>query len=514
MLDVARGVLLRDDGEEVQLRHKSFELLCLFVENSGSLLDRDRINRVIWPDVIVNDNGVAQCVRDVRLALHDDAQTIIRTVPRRGYIFTSKVTLTARHPASQSTADPLPLPDKPSIAVLPFQNMSGDPEQEYFSDGMAEDITTALSRIRSLFVIARNSAFTYRSASPDIRKVGRELGVRYVLEGSVRKSGDRVRITGQLIEAETGTHIWADHFDGTLEDVFDLQDRVTASVVAKIAPMVRNAEIQRAQRAPTNNPQAYDLLLRALAHYRGGTRAGHEEAVRLLRQAITIDPNYAPGYAHLGGILWMMCSQGWVDRAHPAVADMLSLARTALTLDGEDPEVLIVVGSLTALPGGDFSGGLALINKAIALHPNSAVAFRAAGNLYARAGDTTRALTNLAQAERLDPFDNGPTGTGNSAHIVAHFVTGAYDAALEWCDKSLRDRPRSVAALRYRAASLGLLGRLEEARQTVQRLLELVPDFTIARARRHIEFDMNNLFGKPADREAFYEGLRRAGVPE
>ena len=419
-------------------------------------------------------------------------------------------------PAAASVQPALALPDKPSVAVLPFQNMSGDPEQEYFSDGMAEDITTALSRIRSLFVIARNSAFAYKGTSPDIRKVGRELGVRYVLEGSVRKSGNRVRITVQLIEAESGSHIWADRFDGTLDDVFDLQDRVTASVVAAISPTLRNAEIQRAQRAPTNNPQAYDLLLRALSHYRSWTRAGHEEAARLLRQAITIDPSYALGYAHLSAVFWMMVSQGWADRADPAVADMLGLARTALTLDGEDPEILIIVGTLTALPGGDFSGGVALVSKAIALNPNSAVAFRAAGNLYGRAGDSTRALASLDQAERLDPFDNGPTGTGYSAHIVAHFVTGAYDAALEWSDKALRDRPRSAAALRYRAASLGLLGRLEEARQTVQRLRELVPDFTIARARRHIEFDMNNLFGKPGAgaAEAFYEGLRRAGVPE
>jgi adenylate cyclase len=355
--------------------------------------------------------------------------------------------------------------------------MSGDPEQEYFSDGMAEDITTALARIRSLFVIARNSAFAYKGTSPDIRKVGRELGVRYVLEGSVRKSGNRVRITVQLIEAASGSHIWADRFDGTLDDVFDLQDRVTTSVAAAISPTLRNAEIQRAQRAPTNNPQAYDLLLRALAHYRGWTRAGHDEAVRLLRQAVTIGLNYALGYAQLSAVFWS--SQGWVDRADPSVADMLDLARTALTLDGEDPEVLIIVGDLTALPGGDFSGGIALVNKAIALNPNSAVAFRAAGHLYARAGDSIRALASLDQAERLDPFDNGPTGTGVSAHIVAHFVTGAHDAALEWTDKALRDRPRSAAALRYRAACLGLLGRLEEARQTVQRLREVRPDFTI-----------------------------------
>jgi adenylate cyclase len=441
----------------------------------------------------------------IALEVDDLGEPALKNIAAKIKVFRARLSVSER-PA-------LPLPDKPSLVVLPFRNMSGDPEQEYFSDGMAEDITTALSRIRSLFVIARNSAFAYKGTSPDIRKVGRELGVRYVLEGSVRKSGGRVRITAQLIEAASGSHIWADRYDGILDDVFDLQDRITASVVAKIAPMVRNAEIQRAQRAPTNNPQAYDLLLRALSHYRNWTRAGYEEAVRLLRQAITIDPGYALGYAHLSAILVMMCSQGWVvDRADPTVADMLGLARTALTLDGEDPEVLIMVGSITALQGGDFSGGIAMVNKAIALNPNSAVAFRTAGGLYARAGDATRAFASYERAERLDPFDSGPSDY--SGQIIAHFVTGAYDDALECCDKSLRDRPRSAAGLRYRAACLGLLGRLEEARQTVQRLRELVPDFTVARARHHIEFDMNNLFGKPSDREAFYEGLRRAGVPE
>ena len=210
---------------------------------------------------------------------------------------------------------PLPLPDKPSLVVLPFQNMSGDPEQEYFADGMVEDITTGLSRIRSLFVIARNSAFTYKGRAVDVRQVGRELGVRYVLEGSVRKAGSRVRITGQLVDAATGAHLWADRFDGTLEDVFDLQDQVTASVVAAIEPNLLKAEIQRAQRKPTENLQAYDLLLRALPHFSTGSRDALAEAARLLRRAIEIDPAYAPGLAYLALCQWTMVSQGWMDRA-------------------------------------------------------------------------------------------------------------------------------------------------------------------------------------------------------
>ena len=258
---------------------------------------------------------------------------------------------------SAAERPPLPLPDKPSLVVLPFQNMSGDPEQEYFADGMVEDITTALSRIRSLFVIARNSAFTYKGRAVDVRQVGRELGVRYVLEGSVRKAGSRVRITGQLVDAATGAHLWADRFDGTLEDVFDLQDQVTASVVAAIEPNLLKAEIQRAQRKPTENLQAYDLMLRALPHFFTRSRESLAEAERLLRRAIEIDPGYAPALAALASCHWATVSQNWVDRANPAVKEMIHLAQAALALDGNDPEVLRRASWIIALPGGDLSGG-------------------------------------------------------------------------------------------------------------------------------------------------------------
>ena len=288
---------------------------------------------------------------------------------------------------SAAERPPLPLPDKPSLVVLPFQNMSGDPEQEYFADGMVEDITTALSRIRSLFVIARNSAFTYKGRAVDVRQVGRELGVRYVLEGSVRKAGSRVRITGQLVDAATGAHLWADRFDGTLEDVFDLQDQVTASVVAAIQPNLLKAEIQRAQRKPTENLQAYDLMLRAWPHFYTRTRESLAEAERLLRRAIEIDPGYAPALAALASCHWINVSQNWVDRTDPAVNEMIHLAQAALALDGNDPEVLHRASWIIALPGGDLSGGIALINKSIDLNPNNAAALQMAGVLYAYAGD-------------------------------------------------------------------------------------------------------------------------------
>jgi adenylate cyclase len=406
----------------------------------------------------------------------------------------------------------LPLPDKPSLVVLPFQNMSGDPEQEYFTDGMVEDITTGLSRIRSLFVISRSSAFTYKGRAVDVRQVGRELGVRYVLEGSVRKAGSRVRITGQLVEAATGAHLWADRFDGTLEDVFDLQDQVTSSVVAAIEPNLLKAEIQRAQRKPTESLQAYDLMLRAWPHFYTRSRENLLEAERLLCRAIEIDPSYAPALAALASFKFISLSQNWVDRREAAIREMIHLAQTALALDGNDPEVLHWASWIIALPGGDLSGGITLINKSIDLNPNNAAALQKAGCLYAFAGDKQSAVAQLARSVRLNPFNR--TLDFYFGYALAHFVAGEHEAAVEWTGKALQEVPNFVAALRYRAASLGLLGRLEEGRQVVQRILELVPDFTISRARRYIEIDTRNALKTPGAADSFYEGLRLSGVPE
>jgi TolB-like protein len=403
----------------------------------------------------------------------------------------------------------LPLPDKPSLVVLPFQNMSGDPEQEYFADGMVEDITTALSRIRWLFVIARNSAFTYKGRAVDVRQVGRELGVRYALQGSVRIAGSRVRITGQLLEAASGAHLWANRFDGMIEDVFDLQDQVTASVVAAIQPNLFAAEIERAQRKPAANLQAYDLMLRALPLYSSRTRDGLAKAECLLRRAIELDPGYAPGLAALAICHWITVSQGWVNRTDPAVAEMIELAQTASALAPNDSVILHIAADITALPGGDLSGGIALINRSIDLNPNDAAALDKAAALHAYAGDTKVSISYLERSGRLDPLNRN-----YFVYALAHFVAGEHEAVVAWTAMALQQQRNHAAALRYRAASLGLLGRLAEGRQVVQRLLELVPDFTIARARRHTEFDTNNVFKTPGAADSLYEGLRRSGVPE
>jgi adenylate cyclase len=412
-------------------------------------------------------------------------------------------------PAERPT---LSLPDKPSLVVLPFQNMSGDPEQEYFADGMVEEITTALSRIRSLFVIARNSAFTYKGRAVDVRQVGRELGVRYVLEGSVRKAGSRVRITGQLVEAATGTHLWADRFEGTLEDVFDLQDRMTASLVAAIEPNVRAAEIQRAQRKPTANLQAYDLLLRALPHLYGGTQAGAAEAMRLLQQAVAIDPSYALGLAYLAECQWRTIIRSLIDPGDLTVAEMVPLVQSALTLDPNDPEVLAIAGEITARIGGDLSGGIALLDRSLELNPNNAGALTTAAALRAFSGDTAAAISLLDRSARHNPLDWNYRLC--SCYTITYFVAGEYERVVEWSARALQQLPHSIIGLRYRAASLGQLGRLEEGREVAQHLLAVFPDFTITRYRRHLEFYLNNVFRTPGITDALCEGLRRCGVPE
>lgn len=407
---------------------------------------------------------------------------------------------------------PLALPDKPSIAVLPFQNMGGDPEQEYFADGMVEEIITALSRYKWLFVIARNSSFAYKGKSPDIRQVGRELGVHYVLEGSVRRAGNRIRLTGQLIDAATGAHLWADRYDGTMEDIFDLQDRLTGSVVAAIEPKLRLAEIERTRRKPAASLQAYDLLLQGMALARSLTGPGLDKADGLVRRAVELDPGYALGFAHLAQYAWVQIAQGWRDPSDPTAVDMIENARRALALDSDDPEILTIVAPVIALPAGEFSEGLSLIDKAIDGNPNSAYALRVAGLLRGYAGEIVTALEHLKRADRLNPL--AFAALHHVAHAVAYFAAGDHAAVVEWTGRTLRVQPNHVPSLRYRAASLGLLDRRDEGRLAVCRILEHAPATTIAWVRHHVEFAMNHAFKTPGVAESLYEGLRRSGMPE
>ena len=416
---------------------------------------------------------------------------------------------------SKTFKDPgaLRTPDHPSIAVLPFQNMSGDPEQEYFCDGIVEEIMTGLSRIPSFFVIARNSSFAYKGKSPDVRQVSKELGARYVLEGSVRKAAGRVRIAGQLIDATSGAHLWAHRFEGDLSDIFQLQDQVTISVVGAIEPQIRMAEIERALRKPTDNLEAYDLVLRGRWTYEHADKASFEEAARLYRRAIAIDPNCARAYAFLARTLFALASYQWTKPSEEELTEYVALARTAVRLGLADPDTLRIAAFAIALPGGDLTEGIAIIDRALRQNPNSAESLAVSGLLRAYVGDTETAFRHLREADRL-----GPPGVlvdmKSLGFYVACFVDGDYTGVLDWTAQSLREYPSSVVSLRYRAAALALLGRRDEARQSINRLLALNPELTISRCRRFVEVEMHSPFKRPGVVEAYYEGLRLAGLPE
>jgi adenylate cyclase len=443
------------------------------------------------------------------LEVDDLGETALKNIATKVRVFRVRLEKTDSSPRQPALA----LPDKPSIAVLPFQNMSGDPEQEYFADGIVEEILTALSRVPSFFVIARNSSFAYKGKSPDVRQVGRELGVRYVLEGSVRKAASRVRIAGQLIDAATGVHLWADRFEGDLVDVFQLQDRVTMSVAAAIEPKIRVAEMERALRKPTENLEAYDLVLRGRWAYEGQQRDTLAAAVSLFHRAIALDPDCALAYALLARTLWIMASFQWTKPSEDELDGYVDLARTAIRLGQTDPEALGIAAYIIALPGGELAEGIASLDRALQYNPNSADSLAMSGTLRAYLGDTVTALRHLELADRLTPIGTY-INFKNFGFYLASFVDGDYSRAVEWTGKVLRGAPGNVTALRYRASALALLGRPDEARRTVKQLLAQVPEMTVSRCRRHVEVDMKSPFKRPGVVEAYYKGLRLAGLPE
>ena len=393
---------------------------------------------------------------------------------------------------------PLPLPDKPSIAVLPFANMSGDPEQEYFADGMVEEIITALSRIRWLFVIARNSSFTYKGQAFGIKQVGRELGVRYVLEGSVRKAGGRVRITAQLIDALTGTHLWADRFDGSLEDVFELQDKVAASVAGVIEPALHAAETARAAARPTSDLTAYDLYLRAYAM----ELSWAPEALRLLDQAIERDPHFGPALALAAvfhGSRWVA---GWSQDLEAEARESISLAWRALQVAGDDPTTLVNAALALGTCGDDISAMLGLIDRALALNPAFARGWNYSGLLSLLAGQPKRAIEHAETALRLSP--RARVGTTHGIIGTAHLVSRRFDEALPKLRLAIQEAPGFPVPYRWLASCYAHMGRLDEARDVVKRLRAITP----------VVVPSATQFRDPEQRELLLSGLRLAAGEE
>ena len=401
----------------------------------------------------------------------------------------------------------LSLPDKPSIAVLPFENMSGDAEQEYFADGIVEEIITALSRIRWLFVIARNSSFTYKGRAVDVRQIGREQGVRYVLEGSVRKAGNRIRIAGQLVDASTGLQLWADRFDGEIADVFDLQDRVTANVVGAIAPKLEQAEIARVKNKPTESLDAYDHYLRGMAGLHQWTRETNEEGLSHFYRAIELDPNFAAAYGMAARCYSQRRSSGWTTDAEEEVAETVRLARRATELGRENADALSAAGLSLAYIAGEVDEGAVLLERALALNPNLAWAWYFSGWVKVYLGDPEAAIANTARAMRLSPHD---IHIFNMQTVVAyaHLLSGRFNDAIAWAEMALRGRSGHASALRVMAASSALSGRPEQARKAMTRLREVNPALRLSNVSEYIPLR------RAEDLRLLTEGLRQAGLPE
>jgi adenylate cyclase len=395
--------------------------------------------------------------------------------------------------------------DKPSIAVLPFENLSGDPAQDYFADGMVEEIITALSRMRWLFVIARNSTFTYKGRAVDVKQVGRELGVRYVLEGSVRKAADRVRIAGQLIDTATGHHIWANRYDGALSDVFDLQDRIAESVVGAIQPSILTAEMERSARKRPDSLVAYDYVLRALPMVWSLNRTQSENAQLLLERALSVEPDYALALSLAAWCHAQRVVYNWTDALIEERDVALRLAQRAATISRDDPMVLAILGAAHTIVR-DFDVAAEHLERALSLDPSSAWAWTRSGWLNVHREQPDLAIQQFERAIRLSPFD--PAAFVCFFGIAdAHFLKGNYEEAIRWSQKGLNQQPAAAWHLRVLVPALSHAGRKEEAGRAFRSMMEYYPGLTIAKVRNALPFGADMV-------ERIVDGLRQTGLPE
>jgi TolB-like protein/class 3 adenylate cyclase/tetratricopeptide (TPR) repeat protein len=510
-LDVQRGTASRNEeiptGQRIEFR-VGINIGDVVVEGEDLLGDgvnvAARLEGIAEPGgICISDAAYQQVRAKLDVNFEDAGEQQLKNIARP--VRTYRLRLDRSLPAKPA----LPLPDKSSIAVLPFQNMSGDPEQEYFADGMVDEIITALSRIHWLFVIARNSSFTYKGRAVDVKQVGRELGVRYVLQGSVRKAANRVRIIGQLIDTTTGAHLWADRFDGTLEDIFDLQDQVTASVVGAIGPKLEQVEIERAKRKPTDSLSAYDYYLRGIANYYPATREASDEVLRLFYKAIELDPRFASAYGMASWCYFWRKANGWMTDRDQEIAETALLARRATELGKDDALALAWAGNSLAYVVGELDDAGAFIDQALILNPNLALAWGASGWVRVWRGEPDAAIEHLARAIRLSPLDPIMPGF-QIATAHAHFFAGRYDEASSWAARALRENPSFSYAggVRMVAASNALAGRLEDAQKAMARMRRIDPTRRISNLREVLGPYRPDALAK------YEEGLRKAGLPE
>jgi adenylate cyclase len=502
-LDRRGGGLFLEDERGVfaplPIGSRALDVLGVLVERPGDLVSRDEIMSAVWPETVVEDSNLPVQIRALRRVLDQGRAegSCIQTVAGRGYRLVATVTRHAADVGSNIVAvqtSGAPVLPRPSIALLPFANMSGDPEQEYFVDGMVEEIITALSRIRWLFVIAPNSSFTYKGQAVDVKQVGRELGVRYVLEGSVRKAGGRVRIAAQLIDATTGAHLWADRFDGSLEDVFELQDKVASSVAGVIEPALQAAETARLANRPTADLTAYDLYLRAHAMVWSSARQA-PEALRLMEQAIARDPRYGPALALAATCCFRLVRDGRSKDPRRDRLKGLDFARRALEVASDDPVILVTAAHTLAYFGEDIGAMMALVDRALALNPNYARGWSVSSSLRIWAGQLDIAIEHVETSLRLSPRARIGTSLGNIG--AAHFYARRFDEAVPKLLLEIQEDPSNPHPYRVLAACYAHMGRLDEAQEVVGRLRAItavvVPDRGDLRNAEHRELFLSGL---------------------
>jgi TolB-like protein len=511
VLDTDRRELFRG-SRPVPVEPQVFDLLVHLLRNRERVVSRDDLLAAVWHGRIVSESALGTRINAARSAVGDsgEMQHLIKTLPRKGIRFVGTVReegsaaqapLAIADPSRQSPA----LPDKPSIAVLPFTNMSGEPEQEYFADGISEDLITGLSRIRWLFVIARNSTFLYKHRAVDVKDVSRALGVHYVLEGSVRRAGKRLRISAQLIDAMTSGHHWAERYDRELGDIFVVQDEITRSVAAAIEPHLLAAEGVRALARSADDVGAWDLVARAQAHFWRLTHPDHQAAVTVLERAVGTYPDYAPAQSLLGFRLVFAVHMGWVDRDRGLLTGHQHATR-AIALDDRDSWGYIALG-YWAMMERRTEESIAAFRRAISLNPSSAVAHSHLSHIFAFAGRDREAIEHGEDAIRLSPLDPD-MALFLGAMAVAHYTAGRFTEAVRYTAEALRLRPGFQGAQRLRCASLAQAGLVDEARTFFATVRREQPQLSIDWIRASVPYQTPQLM------EHFLEGMRKAGLSE
>ena len=519
---------LRHSGAAVPVEPQVFDVLAYLVRHRDRIISKNELFDTVWQGRLVSDAALNSRISAARRAIGDSGneQALIRTLHKRGFRFVGEVEEAYAAPEVHAPpapdtpaddapelvpaavpAEPLALPHKPSIAVLPFQNMSGDPDQEYFADGLTEDIITGLSRQQWFFVIARNSSFTYKGEAVDVRQVASQLGVRYILEGSVRKSASRVRVTGQLIDAMAGNHLWADRYDRELSDIFELQDEITNRVIGSVSPQILLAEAARVRRKPPQSIDAWDFVMQALPHMWRMTTEEHHRAQHLLLEALALDPEYAHAYALLGWTYVSMFNLDTGKPIHEFTERALDAGMRAVELDDQDPWGHLVLG-LGHARRRRPEQALTHLSTAIALNPSFALGHAGLGYALAAGRQPERGLQALEQAHRLSPRDPFLAIYAPTVRYMALFALGRYEETIEVCRATAALHPNHAGAWRLMTVSLALLGRIDEAKAALAHTLTLHPDLSIG----HVE--TNTVYADPADRSRFLEGLRRAGLTE